>query len=289
MASLPYREIVEQTAEFPDSWVRVVCYEWLAPVNVHWTSSDHALLDICLSPRLPDMRACYEERWGNNRFEPVGDVLLFPPGMAIHAVGGAGRQRTLQCRLNFNGVQDAVGWAERELRESLNLRLPSVHHTCQRIVRELAEPGFATALAIEALCTILTVDIVRHFALLSQPRTHRGGLSPSRLRRIKDRVAVDGPPPTIDELAALCGIGRRQLMRGFKQSRHETVYSYVARVRLERAKQMLAKHRSITEISYQLGFATPSSFSSAFKRATGIAPRSFAASYRAGIADSKSL
>jgi AraC family transcriptional regulator len=46
-------------------------------------------------------------------------------------------------------------------------------------------------------------------------------------------------------------------------------------MRIEIAKRQLASDQSIKSIAFELGFASPSSFSYAFRRATGAAPRQF--------------
>jgi AraC family transcriptional regulator len=195
--------------------------------------------------------------------------------MAICARGDAGPGRVLRCRLPLVKVRISDGWSEDQLRASLNLKAPSILHTCARIVTELYEPGFAAPLLIESLCNTLAVDIVRYFTTLPPLRSDRGGLAPWRLKRIDERVAADGPPPSIDDLVSLCGLGRRHLIRSFKLSRQENIGDYVARIRLEKAKHMLAAHFNITEIASHLGFASLASFSTTFKRATGMAPRSY--------------
>jgi AraC family transcriptional regulator len=49
----------------------------------------------------------------------------------------------------------------------------------------------------------------------------------------------------------------------------------VAHCRLDNAKRLLATDQSVKAIAYSLGFASPSSFCFAFRRATGETPRQF--------------
>jgi AraC family transcriptional regulator len=67
----------------------------------------------------------------------------------------------------------------------------------------------------------------------------------------------------------------RQLTRGFRMSRNRSIGDHVAQCRIDNAKQMLATEQSIKAIAYTLGFASPSSFSVAFRRATGETPSQF--------------
>ena len=57
-------------------------------------------LDLCLTPRPPQARACYSERWGANRFERIGDLFFVPPGQNMHARSDGGTQTSMICRIN---------------------------------------------------------------------------------------------------------------------------------------------------------------------------------------------
>jgi AraC family transcriptional regulator len=49
----------------------------------------------------------------------------------------------------------------------------------------------------------------------------------------------------------------------------------VERCRVEHARRLLAADQSVKAIAYSLGFASPSGFCFAFRRATGETPREF--------------
>jgi AraC family transcriptional regulator len=67
----------------------------------------------------------------------------------------------------------------------------------------------------------------------------------------------------------------RQLTRGFRANRGRSIGDHVAQCRLDNAKRLLATNESVKSIAYSLGFASPSSFCFAFRRATGETPRQF--------------
>jgi AraC family transcriptional regulator len=95
------------------------------------------------------------------------------------------------------------------------------------------------------------------------------------LRRIEERLKEVREPPTLSELATLCNLSVRQLTRAFRASRGRSIGDYVEQSRLDQAKCLLATEASVKSIAYSLGFASPSSFSFAFRRATGETPREF--------------
>lgn len=80
-------------------------------------------------------------------------------------------------------------------------------------------------------------------------------------------------PPTLLQLAAIAGINEFKLKRGFKELFNQTVFAYLADVRLQMAARALReKKKTITQIAFELGYASPQHFSMAFKKKFGVAP-----------------
>jgi len=104
-----------------------------------------------------------------------------------------------------------------------------------------------------------------------------GGLAPWQLRRVTGAIEeTNGASPNLAELAGLCGIGRRHLMRAFRQSTGRTITDWAEETRARRAMRLLAQtDLTVAEIATQLGFAGISGFSHAFRRAVGEPPSSF--------------
>src|SRR5262245_747431 len=60
-------------------------------------------------------------------------------------------------------------------------------------------------------------------------------------------------------------------IRLFKQAYNKTPHQYLTSVRIEHAKQLLkSKHLSITDVCFEVGFESIGSFTSLFKRSTGL-------------------
>jgi AraC family transcriptional regulator len=95
------------------------------------------------------------------------------------------------------------------------------------------------------------------------------------MRLIDDRLRESLAAPTLSELATLCNMSVRQLTRAFRTSRRRSIGDHMAQCRLDHAKRLLTDDRSIKSVAYSLGFSSPSSFSYAFRRATGQSPREF--------------
>lgn len=81
-------------------------------------------------------------------------------------------------------------------------------------------------------------------------------------------------PPSLKELSRIAGINEFKLKRGFKEVFGTTVFGYLGDIRMELAKNdLLEKHKSITEIAFELGFSSIQHFSNAFKKKFGVPPR----------------
>jgi AraC family transcriptional regulator len=171
-----------------------------------------------------------------------------------------------------------IDWSPSQLEECLHLRSPSLAQTLAQIERELQAPGFASNILLEGLVAALKVQLTRHFT----PQAARVGRKPlvldqSKLRKIESYVQdLDGRMPRASEIAALCGMTERQVMRAFKSTTGCTLSDYIASCQVERAKQLLVgTGLCLKEISYKLGFSSHSNFTNSFRRSTGQCPSEF--------------
>jgi AraC family transcriptional regulator len=127
---------------------------------------------------------------------------------------------------------------------------------------------------VELMAAQIAIELGRHWAALEE-QPPSGGLASWRLRLIDERLQEVRAAPTLAELAELCHLSIRQLARGFRASRGYSIGDHVAQCRIEHAKRLLATDQSVKTIAYSLGFASPSSFSFAFRSATGQTPSEF--------------
>ena len=80
-------------------------------------------------------------------------------------------------------------------------------------------------------------------------------------------------PPTLLELARLVGLSHTKLNRGFREMYGTTVFGYLRKIRLERAKLLLEEQRmSVTEAAFSVGYNSLPSFSTAFSKHFGLKP-----------------
>jgi AraC family transcriptional regulator len=107
--------------------------------------------------------------------------------------------------------------------------------------------------------------------------TIRGGLASWQQRAVTSYIEQHlAEPITLATLAELAGLSTYHFCRAFKQSFGIPPHRYHTRQRIEQAKMMLAKRiHSVTDIGLALGFSETSSFTAAFRKATGLTPTGY--------------
>lgn len=80
-------------------------------------------------------------------------------------------------------------------------------------------------------------------------------------------------PPGLEQLAGIVGVNVFKLKCGFKEMFGQPPFTYLANVRLEMARTALQKkEKNITQIAFELGYASLQHFSMAFRKKFGVAP-----------------
>jgi transcriptional regulator GlxA family with amidase domain len=85
---------------------------------------------------------------------------------------------------------------------------------------------------------------------------------------------------SVDELASLVGLSRRNLERRFRKVTYNSIVEYLQRVRIESAKQTLERNReNVNEAMYKAGYTDIKSFRTTFKKLTGLSPLEYRNKY----------
>jgi transcriptional regulator GlxA family with amidase domain len=78
---------------------------------------------------------------------------------------------------------------------------------------------------------------------------------------------------TVEQLASMALLGRRNFERRFKKATSNTVMEYIQRVKIEAAKMSLESSKeNVNEIMYSVGYSDTKAFRTTFKKITGISP-----------------
>lgn len=239
--------------------------------NLYW-------VDLCLTPRRPNARARYVDLWSPHRFNSMGSIIALPPRFNIHLKSEGGKHISLICALHADLVDrwlpHEFEWTDRRLEACLNLSDSTVRSLLLKLSHEMRHPGVGSRQLSEAIVQMLPIELARNLIAMDEP-TEFGGLAAWRLRAIEKRVAEPGKLPTLAELANECRVSVRQLTRGFRTSRGCTIGDYLAQQRMDSAKRRLATNESIKSIAEATGFASQSTFTYTFRRATGVTPQEY--------------
>jgi transcriptional regulator GlxA family with amidase domain len=85
---------------------------------------------------------------------------------------------------------------------------------------------------------------------------------------------------TVDQLAGMLALGRRNLERRFKKATANTVVEYIQRVKIEAAKKQLESGRkNVNEVMYDTGYSDEKAFRTVFRKITGLSPLAYKNKY----------
>lgn len=270
--------IIEAELRVPHATAQLARFDVPGPADHIFFDDDAYWLDLCLTPRPGHTRARYCDHWSPHRFERVGPVFMLPRGEALQFRSDGGRQSSIICQLRAEQIHEwfeqKLDWTDRRLEASLDISNANIRGLMRRLGQELRYPGFAVQALAELITGQLCIEIGRYCAAIDEtPAT--GGLASWRLRMIDERLHEVREAPTLSELAELCKMSVRQLTRGFRASRGCSIGDYITQSRIDTAKRLLGSEESIKAIARSMGFASPSSFSYAFRRGAGVTPRQF--------------
>lgn len=125
------------------------------------------------------------------------------------------------------------------------------------------------ALAREENLLALLMHILRWH---SRTRPSSGGPAPSVAKALQRLDATPDSSASLAELAALSGVSRFQLLRGFARELGITPHAYLVQRRVSLARQLLAAGQTPAQAALQAGFADQSHLTRAFVRQLGITP-----------------
>ena len=155
---------------------------------------------------------------------------------------------------------------------------PTIWHIALALRAAVQALPASDAIYGESLATALAVHVLREYGRVGvavQP-AHRG-LSREKLMiatsYIHDHLNMD---LTVACIARAVHMSPHHFMLLFKQSTGQSPYRYVIEARARKARELLNSGKfSISEVTYQAGFADQSHFTRVFKEFKGATPREY--------------
>jgi AraC-like DNA-binding protein len=212
----------------------------------------------------------------------TGDIALVPTACE-------GRWRWSGLNQTSMDVRICKDWLARQMCDEPGAGCPQIELipvTCRNdpfilqiglaLVDEMRAPlAASTEFAAESAALLLGRHLLRRYArhrpVSADPKCD--GLAGWQLRRVKAAMAAAETTFSLEALATMVGISPAHFCTAFRQSTGLPPYRWQMRLRIERAKNLLADARlSLTEIALACGYASSSHFATSFRRATGMTP-----------------
>ncbi len=209
---------------------------------------------------------------GSRHYAGPGQVVLLPPD-EIHD-GQPANHQGYQVKIfdiEPEWLHQQVGIETEQLSfvshniddNQLYQRLGQLHHS-------LHDPVFSSlgkdCLSWDAFSTLFDRYAVQH-----SPESYL--LGTKSLHQIREYMEAHiSEKITLEQLSELCQLSHTQLLRQFKKTTQMTPYAYLARLRLERAMQLLRRGNRSTDVAHSVGFYDQAHFVKAFKQTFGITP-----------------
>ena len=153
----------------------------------------------------------------------------------------------------------------------------TVWDTALKLKAEVGNSDPSSRHYAEALSVVLMHELTRLEHTRSGARPLRGGLPLRQQKRVVEFIEAHlAEEISLAALAALVDLSLYHFARAFKQSFGVPPHRYHMARRMDRAKSLLqGPALPVTQIGVQIGFRETSSFTRAFRKATGLTPTEY--------------
>src|SRR5271169_5721167 len=243
-----------------------------------WRSDRHRI--VLLRDELPPI--LFQLEHGITREVPraaPGSLWFYPPGLELRVLQPEARfvQVVWDADL-YSALVPELGAPASGFEFLPGLQDPLLGQIVLSLAQEI-EGGFGDRILVESLGTALCIRIARRFLGHLPLPTSNKGLSPDRLRRVRDFVEAHlNDDLSLTVLADIACLSPYHFSRSFKEAAGVGPQRYVIQRRFERAKTLLRRTRQpLSLIAQEAGFADQSHLNSIFRREMGVTPGRFRA------------
>jgi AraC family transcriptional regulator len=253
-----------------------ISYNSLDPHHFSEHKTPHTTIGIPFEGA--SFQAIWQTRSGQRQQQQVrsGHVCILPANLP-HQV----RLERRQEGININFESELIDQIADEL-VGKNVEIVEQWAACDLLIRQLGsdlrrefQQQPPRKLYVESVIQVLANHLVRNYSsnlVKSEPPTAK--LPAQKLQQAIDYIhARIDRDITLSELADVVQMSPYRFARAFKQSTGMPPHQYLLWHRIDRAKQLLTMTQlPISDISYQLGFASQSHFAATFRRFTTVTP-----------------
>jgi AraC family transcriptional regulator len=249
------------------------------PLETIVETTDHHLILFLPPTASTGLLRC--QRGGHRRFSPAMPLRFRPAGVPYELRGMQGSALLLRQRFSNAHLSAVIGeefaWDVLRIGRCLDLSKSRLLPLLMKLRVELTSPGLGYRAMVEAIATMAMIELVRFARSSEGEREYGGTLHPHMQNRLRERIeAHELPSPSVQDLAQLCGMSERNLLRLFRATNGESVSASIQRSQLARARHLLTTNdEPLKKIAFCLGFSRPSAFIAAFRRACGETPDQF--------------
>lgn len=211
----------------------------------------------------------------------TGGITIAPRGFSgrFDCDGSPVASNIFLSRTRLQRLADELDGARTpELLPRLNFKDAKLFSTLALICAEAEDPGPHSRLYLDQLLDLLCLQLLRaHSALPLAGGREARGLGAWQVRRVTSYMQEHLDEAIgLQDIADLLCLSRFHLCTAFREATGFTPHRWLVRLRIDRARQLLAETRlSITDVALSVGYQTPSSFTQAFRSQVGVAPREF--------------
>lgn len=176
------------------------------------------------------------------------------------------------------GMDPELNFAETEFKPRLFFFESDLWETAQKLKAQGQSSTSDQRQYAELLGMVLMHELLRlnNGTVAAEPSL-RGGLAGWQRKRVAQYMQEHlSEEITLATLAEIAGLSQFHFVRAFKQSFGLPPHRYLSSLRMEKATSLLANPAtSVTQIAFNLGFSETSSFTSAFRKHTGLTPTAY--------------
>lgn len=245
-------------------------------------------IEITIAPETTPGASVSRKGWGQRQQTRVekGTIWISPMGVAEDDIRISRYLPSIfHIYLSMDrllALSDPEGSASASLhhvRYLAGVRDESIVQIGHALAEDLRNPSAAGRLLVDSLTAALANRMARNYCDTGMPRG-TAATAARDMRRV--RLAIEfmrahlDQPIGLDEIAAAVAVSPFHFARLFRASTGLPPYRYLANLRMENARRLLAHGRMpLAEIALSMQFSTPANFARAFRQATGMSPTEY--------------